>query len=136
MARRGDTGRARPQSSGLRALHDRFVGDDPERVASYERALADAQVAEAIHALRTGAGLSQRDLAARVGTSASVICRLEDADYQGHSLSLLRRVAEALGHRVLLRFTPIEGPPAPGEARKARQTRPAKPAELSDRAPP
>lgn len=43
---------ARPQSPGLQALHDRFVGDDPERIASYERALADAQVEESISHLR------------------------------------------------------------------------------------
>ena len=77
------------------------------RVASYERALADATVVGAVHDLRTASGLSQRELARRVGTSASVICRLEDANYQGHSLSMLRRMAEALGHRVEIRFTPL-----------------------------
>jgi hypothetical protein len=39
-----------------------------------------------------------------VGTTTSVICRLEDADYQGHSLAMLRRVADALNKRVELRF--------------------------------
>jgi transcriptional regulator with XRE-family HTH domain len=48
--------------------------------------------------------LSQRELAARVGTSASAICRLEDADYEGHSLSLLKRIAAALGTRIEIRF--------------------------------
>src|SRR3954452_6015551 len=52
-----------------------------------------------VYDLRTEAGLSQRELAARVGTTASVICRLEDADYQGHSLALLRRGAAAGGGR-------------------------------------
>ena len=32
------------------------------------------------------------------------ICRLEDADYQGHSLAMLRRIANALNKRVELRF--------------------------------
>ena len=45
---------------------------------------------------RKKAGLSQRQLAELVGTTASVICLLEDADYQGHSLSMLRRIASAL----------------------------------------
>jgi transcriptional regulator with XRE-family HTH domain len=53
-----------------------------------------------------GAGLSQRKLAERVGTSASAICRLEDADYEGHSLSILKRIAEALDQRVEVRFVP------------------------------
>ena len=65
----------RPRSPGLRALHDRYIGDDPERIASYERALADANIATDIYRLRTEAGLSQRELAERVGTTASVICR-------------------------------------------------------------
>ncbi len=50
--------------------------------------------------LRAKQGLSQRDLATLVGTSASAICRLEDADYEGHSLSMLQRIAKALGRRV------------------------------------
>jgi ribosome-binding protein aMBF1 (putative translation factor) len=62
------------------------------------------EIAELIHQARVSAGLSQRELAERVGTTASVICRLEDADYDGHSLSILRRVARALGHRVEVRF--------------------------------
>ncbi|MGA7414408.1 MAG: helix-turn-helix domain-containing protein, partial [Bryobacteraceae bacterium] len=56
---------------------------------------------------RTKAGLSQRELAKRVGTSASAICRLEDADYQGHSLYMLKRIAQALDQRVEIRFVPI-----------------------------
>ena len=96
----------RPKSKTLGYLYDRFIGDDPEQVASYEKALTNAEVAGAIHALRTEAGLSQRALAERVGTTASVICRLEDADYDGHSLSMLRRVAAAVGRRVEIRFPP------------------------------
>src|SRR3954469_24512908 len=96
----------RPRSETLGYLYDRFIGDDPERVASFENAKANAEVAGAIYALRTEAGLSQRALAERVGTTASVICRLEDADYDGHSLSMLRRVAAALGRRVEIRFPP------------------------------
>ena len=59
-----------------------------------------------IHQIRTEAGLSQRALAKLVGTSASVICRLEDADYDGHSLAMLRRIAAALNQRVEVRFVP------------------------------
>jgi ribosome-binding protein aMBF1 (putative translation factor) len=94
----------RPKSKTLGYLYDRFIADDPEQVASYEKALTNAEVATAIYTLRTEAGLSQRALAERVGTTASVICRLEDADYDGHSLSMLRRVAAAVGRRVEIRF--------------------------------
>lgn len=117
MAPKRQTASSRPRSPALRDLDNRFVGDDPERVASDQRALANAQIATAIHDLRVAAGLTQRELAIRVGTSASVICRLEDADYEGHSLSMLRRVAEALDHQVEIRLTPV---PKTTEAWKSR----------------
>ena len=64
------------------------------------------EIAELIHQVRIEAGLSQRELASRVGTTASVICRLEDGEYDGHSMAMLRRVAKALGQRVEVRFVP------------------------------
>jgi len=64
------------------------------------------EIAELIHEARTKAGLSQRELAKRLGTTASVVCRLEAADYDGHSMAMLRRVAAALGQRVEVRFIP------------------------------
>ena len=51
-------------------------------------------------ALRKKAGLSQKELAQRVGTSQQQISRLESTSYKGHSLSMLRRVAEVLGAKV------------------------------------
>jgi ribosome-binding protein aMBF1 (putative translation factor) len=96
------------RSPGLRALHQRYVGDDPERVAAFEQAVADANIAMGIFQLRTEAGLSQRELASRIGTTASVISRLEDADYQGHSMAMLRRIAAAVGKRVEVRFVPTK----------------------------
>ena len=62
------------------------------------------EIAELIYQVRTEAGLSQRALAKMLGTSASVICRLEDAEYDGHSMAMLRRIAEAVGKRVEIRF--------------------------------
>ncbi len=41
-----------------------------------------------------------------VGTTALVICRLEDADYEGHPLAMLQRIAAALNKRVEIRFVP------------------------------
>ena len=85
-------------------LRQRYVGDDPKRVAELEEARATAHVARQLYALRQEAGLSQRQLAELVGTQHSVISRLEDDDYEGHSLSMLRRIAAALGKRVEIRF--------------------------------
>jgi transcriptional regulator with XRE-family HTH domain len=62
------------------------------------------------------AGLTQQQLAERIGTTPSVISRLESADYRGHSLSMLRRIADALGKRVELRFVDASGEPEPEAA--------------------
>ena len=78
----------------------------------YEQEVLNADLARRIFRLRTKAGLSQRELAERVGTSASAICRLEDAEYDGHSLSVLRRIAQALDKRVDVRFLPKKLPTA------------------------
>ena len=92
------------RSAALQYAYERYVGDDSERQGAYEQELLNAEIASLLFRLRTEAGLSQRELAKRVGTTASVICRLEDADYDGHSLSMLRRIASALNKRVEIRF--------------------------------
>jgi len=87
-------------------LYDRYIAGDPKREAEYEEVAINAEIARKIFDLRTKAGLTQQQLATRIGTSKSAICRLEDADYDGHSLSMLRRIAEAVGKRVEIRFLP------------------------------
>lgn len=69
-------------------LHNRYVKDDPERKASLEHERINAEVARLIYDKRTSAGISQQKLAALIGTTQSVISRLEDADYEGRSLSV------------------------------------------------
>lgn len=95
-----------PRSSTLQFLYDQYIGNNKRRQESFERELRKAEIAQQIYDLRAQAGLTQRQLAKRVGTTASVICRLEDADYQGHTLAMLRRIAAALGQKVQLRFVP------------------------------
>jgi transcriptional regulator with XRE-family HTH domain len=56
--------------------------------------------------MREQAGLTQARLAQMIGTTESVISRLEDADYEGHSLKMLKRIAEAVNKRVEIRFVP------------------------------
>lgn len=92
-------------------LHHRYVKDDSETIVELEKIQADNDVARKIYDLRTKFGLSQRALAKLVGTTASVIYRLEDADYEGHSMAMLNRIAAALDKRVEIRFMPIKGSP-------------------------
>jgi DNA-binding XRE family transcriptional regulator len=97
----------KPTSDAVEIMHRRYYEGRPARIAALEEARANDEVARKIYELRTKAGLSQRQLAKLVGTTASVICLLEDAEYQGHSLSMLRRIAAALDRKVEIRFVPV-----------------------------
>ncbi|HKQ49741.1 MAG TPA: helix-turn-helix transcriptional regulator [Phycisphaerae bacterium] len=70
------------------------------------QATLHAQVAEMLYEARTRAGLTQRQLADLAGTKQPVIARLENADYNGHSLTMLQRIAKALHRRLDIRLIP------------------------------
>ena len=97
----------KPTTDAVEILHRRFFEGKPERLKDLEEARANDEIARKIYQLRTSAGLTQAQLAKLIGTTASVICRLEDADYEGHSLAMLRRIGAALNQRVQIRFIPI-----------------------------
>lgn len=72
-----------------------------------------SQAAQAIYDARQAAGLTQTQLARLAGTTQSVISRLEDGDYDRHSLAMLERIAAALHRRVEVRFVPALPSDAP-----------------------
>jgi DNA-binding XRE family transcriptional regulator len=96
-------------TDGLEIIDQELYLGKPARQAQLEQARADDAVARKIYDLRTRAGLTQKQLAKLVGTTHSVISRLEDADYEGHSLALLNRVAAAMDKRVEIRCVPVRG---------------------------
>jgi len=100
-------GARKSHTRSIRYLHERYVGSDPDRLASMDEVRTNAKIARAIYDLRTKAGLTQRELAKLVGTTASVVCQLKDSDYQGHSLSMLQRIAAAMNRRVEVKLVPI-----------------------------
>ena len=83
---------------------------DPAFAARFRHAGDAWDVAVQIAALREQAGLSQKDLAALLKTSQQQISRLESPGYEGHSLSMLRRVASVLHARVRVVFETDSGP--------------------------
>lgn len=93
-------------SDAVEILHRRYYKGKPERIAQLEEARAEDELARKIYDLRKQAGLTQARLAKMIGTSESVISRLEDSDYTGHSLTMLKRIAEAVNKRVEIRFVP------------------------------
>ncbi|MCS6289297.1 MAG: helix-turn-helix domain-containing protein [Nitrospira sp.] len=116
---------------------DRYLKEqltDPAFARRFKQAGQAWDVALQIAALRQRAGLSQKELARRVKTSQQQICRLESPDYEGHSLSMLRRVARELSARVRVVIEPEEIAAATGMAetpalyrtRRARSSRSAR----------
>jgi transcriptional regulator with XRE-family HTH domain len=85
---------------------------DPAFAERFERAGEGWDVALQLVALREKAGLSQKDLARKLRTSQQNISRLESPQYEGHSLSMLRRAARALHARVRVVLEPQPAEPA------------------------
>ena len=100
-------------SEALQYSYDRFIAGHPEDEEFFDQALFDTEVASKVYDLRTKTGLSHAALAKKVGTTASVICRLEEADYEGNSLAMLRRIAQAVGKRLQIRLVSVAKPKAP-----------------------
>ena len=98
-------GNAKKTSRAGEILHRRYVEGKPEREASVQAERVNAEVARMIHDLRYDAGLTQKELAELIGTTQSVISRLEDSGYEGHSLSMLTRIAKALNQRLTVLVT-------------------------------
>ena len=103
------------KSAAVQELYEELIGDDDE-------GLVNIEAAQLIHNMRRKAGLSQRELARRVGTSASAINRLESADYEGHTIAMVRRIATALNRRLELRAVPVKA--ALGKTRTAAKAHP------------
>jgi transcriptional regulator with XRE-family HTH domain len=116
-------------NDALRVI-ERTFGNDPGWADSVSRAAIAGEIAEALYALRVRHGLTQAALAKRAGTSQSAIARMESADYHGHSLSMLRRIAASVGERLTVAFIEPEPPAAPSSpnASTARRRAPARPA--------
>ena len=98
---------------------------DPAFAERFESAGQGWDVAIQLAALRERAGLSQKQLARKLKTSQQNISRLESPQYEGHSLSMLRRLAEALNARVRIVFEaePDSGPASLAESPVKYRTR-------------
>ena len=80
---------------------------DPEFRRLYEEEVAKFSVSQKIKNLREKLHMTQQHLAKLTKTSQAAIARIESADYEGHSLSKLQEVAEALGAKLVIDFVPV-----------------------------
>jgi transcriptional regulator with XRE-family HTH domain len=101
--------------SGLRDRRMR----SPTARAGYEQARSAYEVGRMVRELREARGLSQRELAERMGTTQSVVGRLE-AGGSRPTIVTLERVAHALGLRLEVNFRDVQEAAKP---RARQQTR-------------
>lgn len=84
-----------------RDRHSEIVEQRARKSTSYRktfmRTLHQVDLALLIREMREDAELTQTELAKKVGTTQSVVARLEDAEYTGHSLMMLERIAAVCG---------------------------------------
>jgi DNA-binding XRE family transcriptional regulator len=77
---------------------------DPELEREVREEVLHAQIARHVYQLRQEANLTQAQLAALIGTKQSVVSRIEDSDYDGHSVASLLRIALALKKELKIVF--------------------------------
>lgn len=103
----------RGTTDGLKILDALFF-----RTPRMRRLLAEEHqrvtLGDLIRDLREKAGLTQAQLARKVGTSQSAIARIEDANYTGSKLATIAKIAAALGHQVEVNLVKAKGAPRRG----------------------
>ncbi len=85
-------------------MHKKWMKEARYRTA-YEALEEEFALASAVMEVRNRAGLTQEDLARKMGTTQPVIARLESGRVRP-SMRTLERLAEATGSRLLIRFEP------------------------------
>jgi ribosome-binding protein aMBF1 (putative translation factor) len=95
------------KSNNAIKILEKMTGNDTELEAIIAEESINAEVAQLIYAARTKAGLTQKQLAELMGTKQPVIAILEDANYEGHSLSMLQKIAHVLNQKVIIDMIPI-----------------------------
>jgi len=76
--------------------------EDKDLEKDFYKGLEKSRIAIEITAFREKEGLTQAELARRVGTSQSAIARMENADYQNYSIRTLRKIAGVLDLELLV----------------------------------
>jgi predicted transcriptional regulator len=92
--------KSRKITDAVELLDRKYVRNDEKMKKMVEEEFENLQIGQQIYDLRKEANLTQQELADMVGTTNSVISRLESAEYEGHSVKMLQRVATALGKKI------------------------------------
>jgi len=90
----------------VRELHRKWM-KDPAYKKAYEELEKEFDLAAAVIEARSRAGLTQKELAHKMGTTQPVVARLESGRVRP-SMRTLERLAAATGSRLLISFQPRE----------------------------
>jgi transcriptional regulator with XRE-family HTH domain len=108
-----------PKASGIESIPNPLLQRSEWRDKAYRDAYmeeaVDQGIAWQIKINREHRGLSQKKLAAALGTQQSAVSRLEDPDYGAHSLDTLKEIARAFDCALLLKFVPFSALAAESE---------------------
>ncbi len=85
-----------------------LVGQSEDARESHELFEASFAVVRALIELRDKAGLSQKELAGRLGVSQQMVSKMESMNYDGRTISKIWRHVNALGYRPVIKFEQIE----------------------------
>jgi ribosome-binding protein aMBF1 (putative translation factor) len=108
-------------AADIRDVMDRMFPPTAAELVRQDEYGADMDIAQLVYDARAESKLTQSQLAKRIGTTQSVISRLEDWDYKGHSLRMLIRIAHALGKKVELKLVPKDEPEAAVPAKRRKR---------------
>jgi len=98
---------AKKTRDGMEIIKNRF-GVDPRTDVHVQAFADDFHIAQMMYDARSAAGMTRKELAEAIGATESVIADLEEADYEGNSLSMLRRIADALHMKLRVELVPAE----------------------------
>jgi len=102
-----DSAKQRNRPNGVDILWRQYIEGDPAKERFVQEEMSKLVIAQQIFEMRTQANLTQAEVAALVGTSPTVMSRLESGEYDRYSLSTLRRIAEVFNKVVEVRFVEV-----------------------------
>ena len=93
-----------PEEAAYLNWRDEFLAD-PEKRAIYEEEAAKSELWLQLVEARQAAGLTQKQMAERLGVSQAQVARIEKRGYDAYTLNTLRRYVHALGEGYSLEVT-------------------------------
>jgi ribosome-binding protein aMBF1 (putative translation factor) len=110
-----------PLTKSTVATIDQRAKDDPDFAAAVNAELQAKRIAQELVALRNAIGLSQRQLAAKLGVKQPVIAKLEAGRSRNIGLQTLVRAVKAMNGRIDVSIRPAERQARSGRKRTMRR---------------